>query len=53
MVKQAIDLTGGDIQIGVGILIRASLDVEFSNITGHYFDKNIGQFSSLRPNALV
>ncbi|REG85671.1 SDR family NAD(P)-dependent oxidoreductase [Marinomonas pollencensis] len=52
MVKEAYGVSGGNLQDGADILIRAALSDEFSNASGLYFDNDIGQFSDPHPDAL-
>lgn len=52
MVKDAFGVSGGDIRIGADILVRASLETEFTGASGLYFDNDKGQFSSPHPDAL-
>lgn len=46
MVKEGFGIPGNDIQIGVDILVRAALSVEFENATGKYFDNDAGKFTA-------
>lgn len=52
MVKEAYGIPGKDLQIGVDILVRASLSSEFAAATGLYFDNDKGVFSDPHPDAL-
>ena len=52
MVKEAYGISGGDIKKGASILVRTSLEDEFSNATGLYFDNDSGQLASPHPDAL-
>ncbi len=52
MVKEAYGMEGKDLQIGVDILVRASLSDEFSSASGLYFDNDKGAFSNPHPDAL-
>jgi len=52
MVQQAYGMTGGDLNKGADILVRAALSDEFSEASGLYFDNDIGQFSSPHSDAL-
>ena len=52
MVKDAFGVDGGDIGIGADILIRAALDPDFSDKSGHYFDNDAGKFGDPHPDAL-
>jgi len=52
MVKEAYGTQGNDLQIGVDILVRASLSEEFSDASGLYFDNDKGAFSDPHPDAL-
>ncbi|MGH1484064.1 MAG: SDR family NAD(P)-dependent oxidoreductase [Geminicoccales bacterium] len=49
MVKEGFGVDGKDMQIGVDILCRASLDADFADASGKYFDNDIGSFN--QPNA--
>ena len=52
MVKDAYGVSGGDIQIGADILIKAALSDEFANANGLYFDNDNGRFTNPHPDAL-
>lgn len=52
MVKEAYGIDGKDLNIGVDILLRASLSDKFQDANGKYFDNDIEQFSSPYPDAL-
>lgn len=52
MVKEGYGIEGKDITIGSDILVRLSLDDEFQNSTGLYFDNDSGAFASPHPDAL-
>ena len=52
MVKEGFGVAGNDLRIGADILCRLSLDEEFSEVTGQYFDNDSGHFSSPHPDAL-
>lgn len=52
MVKEGFGLDGNDIQIGANILVRTALEKEFANVSGKYFDNDLGQFSSPHADAL-
>lgn len=52
MVKNAYGIDGSDLNIGADILIEASLNSEFLNHSGEYFDNDIGKFSKPHPDAL-
>lgn len=52
MVKEAYGIEGKDINIGVNILVKASLDEEFKNANGKYFDNDKNSFLNPHPYAL-
>lgn len=52
MVKQAYGVSGGDLQKGADILVRAALSDEFSDASGLYFDNDLGAFSAPHADAL-
>lgn len=52
MVKQAYGQEGKDLRIGADILTRATLDLEFAEASGQYFDNDSGQFALPHPDAL-
>ncbi|NQZ13923.1 MAG: SDR family NAD(P)-dependent oxidoreductase [Alphaproteobacteria bacterium] len=52
MVKEGFGIAGHDISIGAEILTKLSINSEFSDKTGQYFDNDKGQFSSPHQNAL-
>lgn len=52
MVKEGFGIEGKDISIGAEILVRLSLDDEFKDSSGKYFDNDIGRFSDPHPDAL-
>ena len=52
MVKEGFGVAGADIRIGSDILTRLSLEDEFQNATGKYFDNDNGNFGSPHPDAL-
>ncbi|MGI2103817.1 SDR family NAD(P)-dependent oxidoreductase [Shewanella frigidimarina] len=51
MVKQAYGIAGGDLKIGADILIKAALSEAFADVSGQYFDNDIGQFTVAHPDA--
>ena len=51
MVKEGFGVAGNDIRIGADILMRLSLDPEFENASGKYFDNDRGQFGPPHANA--
>jgi hypothetical protein len=51
MVEQAYGVTGGNLQIGADILVKAALSDEFSDASGLYFDNDIGKFTSPHQDA--
>lgn len=51
MVKSAFGVAGGDLRIGADILCRASLDDEFADAGGQYFDNDTGQFAAPHEDA--
>ena len=52
MVKEAYGADGKDLSIGANILVRATLDDDFANIRGRYFDNDIGVWAEPHPDAL-
>jgi len=52
MVKEAYGIPGHDISVGAEILIRASLDEEFSMASGRYFDNDSKKFAAPHSDAL-
>jgi len=52
MVKEAYGLEGNDLGIGAEILVRASLDEEFANASGLYYDNDQRCFADPHPQAL-
>ncbi len=52
MVKEAYGTQGKDVQIGVDILVRASLSDDFASASGLYYDNDKGAFSDPHPDAL-
>lgn len=52
MVKDGFGIDGKDIGIGADVLVRLSLDNEFENASGKYFDNDKKQFSNPHPDAL-
>lgn len=52
MVKEAYGMEGKDINIGVDILIKASLSKEFANANGKYFDNDLRVFTNPHNFAL-
>lgn len=52
MVKEGFGIPGGDLAIGVDILMRAALSDEFAGATGQYFDNDSGRFASPQPDGL-
>lgn len=52
MVEQAYGVTGGNLQIGADILVKAALSEEFSDASGLYYDNDVGQFTSPHQDAL-
>ena len=52
MVKEAYGTAGKDIGIGANILLKAALANEFNNMTGRYFDNDIGNWASPHSDAL-
>ena len=51
MVHEGFGIAGKDINIGADILVRASLDPEFENASGKYFDNDTGHFAAPHPAA--
>lgn len=51
MVKEAYGMAGGDVQIGVDILCRLSLDEEHASHSGDYYDNDAGRYASPHPDA--
>lgn len=52
MVKQAYGSDGKDLRIGADILTRAATSGEFANVSGRYFDNDIGVWAQPHPDAL-
>jgi NAD(P)-dependent dehydrogenase (short-subunit alcohol dehydrogenase family) len=52
MVKTAYGMAGKDMAIGAGILTRLSLDPEYADANGAYYDNDNGQFSQPHPDAM-
>lgn len=52
MVKDGFGVEGNDLSIGAEILTRLSLDEEFSDKTGQYFDNDKGSFGQPHIDAL-
>lgn len=52
MVKEAFGADGADISVGAQILCRATLDDEFAEASGKYFDNDSGQFGPPHADAL-
>ncbi|WP_076588182.1 SDR family NAD(P)-dependent oxidoreductase [Vibrio ostreicida] len=51
MVQEAYGITGGDLKLGAEILVRATLNEDFSQAHGAYFDNDIEAFASPHPAA--
>ncbi|MEH6831916.1 MAG: SDR family NAD(P)-dependent oxidoreductase [Sulfitobacter sp.] len=51
MVKEGFGIAGNDLAIGAIILRRAAVDPDFSNVSGRYFDNDIGAFGQPHPDA--
>ena len=52
MVKEGFGMEGKDVQIGADILCRASLDDDFSDASGKYFDNDSGRFANPHADAM-
>lgn len=52
MVQEGFGVAGSDINIGADILVRASLDEEFADASGAYFDNDARAFGPPHPDAL-
>lgn len=52
MVKEGFGVAGNDLSIGADILIAASLDDDFAQASGKYFDNDAGRIASPHPAAL-
>ena len=52
MVKEAFGVVRDDVRVGAEILTRASLDDEFAEASGQYFDNDSGRFAPPHPDAL-
>ncbi|MEM9136696.1 MAG: SDR family NAD(P)-dependent oxidoreductase [Cyanobacteria bacterium P01_F01_bin.42] len=52
MVKQAFGIPGGDIRVGAKILTRLALEDEFADVSGEYFDNDLGRFNAPHADAL-
>lgn len=51
MVQEGFGVDGNDVNIGVDILVRASLSDEFAGATGRYWDNDNGRFAPPHPDA--
>ncbi|MEM8706841.1 MAG: SDR family NAD(P)-dependent oxidoreductase [Actinomycetota bacterium] len=49
MVQEGFGVAGNDVNIGVDILVRASLDPTFADATGRYWDNDNGRFAPPHP----
>ncbi|KIC42395.1 oxidoreductase [Ruegeria sp. ANG-R] len=47
MVKEGFGVAGNDLQIGAGILCRLSLDADFADASGRYWDNDAGGFGHI------
>ncbi len=52
MVKEGFGVEGNDLSIGATILVRLSLDEEFAEKTGQYFDNDKGGFGKPHSDAM-
>jgi NAD(P)-dependent dehydrogenase (short-subunit alcohol dehydrogenase family) len=52
MVKEGFGVAGNDINIGADILIEASLGDNFADVSGQYFDNDIGAFTAPHPDGM-
>ena len=52
MVREGFGVTGGDVRVGAGVLVRAALDDAFASASGRYFDNDAGRFGLPHPDAL-
>ncbi len=52
MVKEGFGIPGNDLSIGAKIIARLSLDDEFTDKSGQYFDNDNGSFSHPHPDGL-
>lgn len=52
MVKEAFGISGGSIQLGADILVKAALSDEFNNAHGLYFDNDAEKFGQPHSQAL-
>ncbi len=52
MVLEGFGVTGNDIQIGADILTHAALSEEFAQVSGQYFDNDLGRFVISHPDAV-
>ena len=52
MVKEGFGVAGGDLGIGVDILMRAALSDEFAEARGKYFDNDSRRFAAPHPDGL-
>ncbi|WP_372594733.1 SDR family NAD(P)-dependent oxidoreductase [Actinotalea sp.] len=52
MVKEGYGITGSDVGIGAGILVRAALADEFADASGSYYDNDSRAFAAPHPDAL-
>jgi NAD(P)-dependent dehydrogenase (short-subunit alcohol dehydrogenase family) len=50
MVKEGFGIAGNDLSIGANILTRLTLEEEFSNASGLYFDNDIGHLNQPHPD---
>jgi NAD(P)-dependent dehydrogenase (short-subunit alcohol dehydrogenase family) len=51
MVKEGFGIAGNDLSIGAKILYRTALDDEFSNVSGRYFDNDVGALGQPHADA--
>lgn len=52
MVKEAFGVSGKDVGIGAGILVRAALSEDFAGAAGQYYDNDTARFAPPHPDGL-
>ncbi|WP_349815643.1 hypothetical protein [Paraglaciecola algarum] len=51
MVKEGFGIAGNDLSIGANVLIKLSLEDEYSSASGLYFDNDMGHFNTPHQDA--
>lgn len=52
MARESFGVAGKDVRIGLKILVRAALSEEFAQVSGQYYDNDMGRCAAPHADAL-